>query len=71
MNDAQGAIAQLKELAAKHGLNHYHVTARSGYEGQLFAKRGDFMAASRLLQASLEQLRDALYEVPNTSPSNP
>ena len=62
MNDAEAAIVRLKELAASHGFNHYH-SAGLGYEGQLYARRGDFLTGARLLRASLDGLRSAQYEV--------
>jgi len=61
LETAECAIAQLKELAEKHGLNSYYACAL-GFEGQICAKRGDFAAAERLLRSCLVKLRASPFE---------
>jgi predicted ATPase len=61
LETADRSIAQLKDHAEKYSLSGYHAYA-SGFEGQLFAKRGDLVLAERLLRSSLESLRQGRSE---------
>jgi predicted ATPase/DNA-binding winged helix-turn-helix (wHTH) protein len=53
---AQGSIARLKDLTQSHGLNGDYAHGLC-FEGQLAAKRGDVVAAERLLRAGLRILQ--------------
>jgi predicted ATPase len=56
LETAGRSIAQLKDHAEQYSLSGYYAYA-SGFEGQLFAKRGDFALAERQLRSCLESLR--------------
>jgi hypothetical protein len=55
------SIAQLKDYAEKYGLSGYYAYG-SGFEGQLYAKRGNLPLAERLLRSCLESLRQGRSE---------
>jgi predicted ATPase/DNA-binding winged helix-turn-helix (wHTH) protein len=56
LETAGRSIAQLKDHAEKYSLSGYHAYG-SGFEGQLYAKRGNLALAERLLRSCLESLR--------------
>jgi tetratricopeptide (TPR) repeat protein len=56
LETAGRSIAQLKDHAEQYSFSGYYAYA-SGFEGQLFAKRGDFALAERQLRSCLESLR--------------
>jgi predicted ATPase len=62
IESAERSVAQLKELADKHGLSSYSACAR-GFEGLLSLRRGNVRSAERLLRTSLEQLRQTQYDL--------
>jgi len=57
---AERSIAQVKDLAEKHGFSSYHALGL-GYEGELYARRGDVTAGARMLRACVGALRDSQY----------
>jgi tetratricopeptide (TPR) repeat protein len=61
LETAERAIARLKDQAQSHGLSAYYANGLS-FEGQLTAKRGDAVAAERLLRAGLANLRQTQSE---------
>jgi len=52
---AQRSTVRLKDHAQSHGLSAYYANSQC-FEGQLAAKRGDFVAAEQLLRAGLGNL---------------
>jgi predicted ATPase/DNA-binding winged helix-turn-helix (wHTH) protein len=61
LETASRSIAQLKDYAEKYGLSGYYAYG-SGFEGQLYAKRGNLPLAERLLRSCLESLRQGRSE---------
>ncbi|HUO97623.1 MAG TPA: hypothetical protein VMU01_03100, partial [Rhizomicrobium sp.] len=61
MRTAQRSIARLKDHARNHGLSAYYANGLC-FEGQLAAKRGDLVAAERLLREGLKNLRQTRSE---------
>ena len=61
LETADRSIAQLKDHAEKYSLSGYYAYG-SGFEGQLFAKRGNLVLAERLLRSCLESLRQGRSE---------
>jgi len=61
LETAGRSIAQLKDHAEKYSLSGYYAYG-SGFEGQLFAKRGNLVLAERLLRSCLESLRQGRSE---------
>jgi predicted ATPase len=62
LETAGRSIFQLKHHAERYSLGGYYAYG-SGFEGQLFAKRGDLAAAERLLRSCLESLRHSRSEM--------
>ena len=64
LQTAERSIARLKDEAQKHGLSAYYANGLC-FEAQLLARRGDFVAAGRLLRSGLKDLQrtqsDTLY----------
>jgi predicted ATPase/DNA-binding winged helix-turn-helix (wHTH) protein len=56
LETADHSITQLKDRAEKYSLSGYYAYG-SGFEGQLYAKRGNLALAERLLRSCLESLR--------------
>jgi len=61
LETAGRSIAELKDHAEKYSLSGYYAYG-SGFEGQLFAKRGNFALAERQLRSCLESLRQGRSE---------
>ena len=61
LETAERSVVLLKEHAARHDLSSYGAYGL-GFEGQLFAARGDIVAGERLLRACLDRLRQAKSE---------
>jgi len=61
LETAGRSIAQLKDHAEKYSLSGYYAYG-SGFEGQLYAKRGKLALAERLLRSCLESLRQGRSE---------
>jgi len=61
LQTAERSIARLKDHAQSHGLNAYYANGLC-FEGQLSAKRGDVVAAERLLRAGLKNLQQTQSE---------
>ena len=61
LETAGRSIAQLKDHAEKYSLSGYYAYG-SGFEGQLYAKRGNLALAERLLRSCLESLRQGRSE---------
>jgi predicted ATPase/DNA-binding winged helix-turn-helix (wHTH) protein len=61
LETAGRSIAQLKDQAKNHSLSGYYAYG-SGFEGQLYAKRGNFAIAEGLLRSCLESLRQGRSE---------
>jgi predicted ATPase/DNA-binding winged helix-turn-helix (wHTH) protein len=62
LNSAERYTAQLTNNAERHGLGSYHACGL-GFEGELAAKRDDFVAAEQRLRACLDGLRHVQYEL--------
>jgi predicted ATPase/DNA-binding winged helix-turn-helix (wHTH) protein len=62
LETAGRSIAQLKDHAEKFSLSGYYAYG-SGFEGQLFAKRGNLALAEQLLRFCLESLRQSRSEM--------
>jgi predicted ATPase len=63
---AEGAVTRLKDHAERHGLRRYYGVGL-GFEGQLFAKRGDAAAGERPLRACLDGLSEVPFETHYTA----
>jgi predicted ATPase/DNA-binding winged helix-turn-helix (wHTH) protein len=61
LETAGRSIAQLKDHAERYTLSGYYAYG-SGFEGQLFAKRGNLALAERQLRSCLESLRQGRSE---------
>jgi tetratricopeptide (TPR) repeat protein len=57
---AEQSISRLKAHAGTHGARSYHAAAL-GFEGQLYAARGDIRAAERLLRLSITELSETKF----------
>jgi predicted ATPase/DNA-binding winged helix-turn-helix (wHTH) protein len=57
---AEQTINQLKTHAGNHGLRGYHA-AGLGFEGQLYAARGDTATGEQLLRRSVAELRETRF----------
>jgi predicted ATPase len=57
---AEQSIGRLKAHAGTHGARSYHAAAL-GFEGQLYAARGDIRAAERLLRLSITELSETKF----------
>jgi tetratricopeptide (TPR) repeat protein len=57
---AEQSIGRLKAHAETHGAPSYHAAAL-GFEGQLYAARGDIQAAERLLRLSITELSETKF----------
>jgi predicted ATPase len=57
---AEQSIGRLKAHAGAHGAPSYHAAAL-GFEGQLYAARGDIQAAERLLRHSIAELSETKF----------
>jgi predicted ATPase/DNA-binding winged helix-turn-helix (wHTH) protein len=58
LETAEHSIAHLNEHAQRHDLSAFHAYS-NGFEGQLYAARGEFAAAERLLRSCLDILQRA------------
>jgi predicted ATPase/DNA-binding winged helix-turn-helix (wHTH) protein len=65
LSTAEHLIARLKDHTERYDFRSYHAYSL-GFEGQLFAGRGDIAAAEPLLRACLDGLRNAKFEIPYT-----